>query len=254
MNILPPEFLRAPIAHRGLHNLDEGIPENSAAAFRAAIEAGYGIELDVQLTADDQPVVFHDYDLSRLTREKGDVRDRSVADLGTTPLNGGSESIPSLAEVLDLVAGQVPVLIEIKDQDRGLGPNVGELESAVAEVVKEYQGPIAVMSFNPNSVARMASVAPNLPRGLVTCDYTAEDWPNLPKMTLRRLRKIPDYALLNACFVSHQARDLDNPRIAQLKSKGAAILCWTIRSPEEETEARKFADNITFEGYEAPLT
>lgn len=253
MNTLPPDFLRAPIAHRGLHDLDAGIPENSIAAFRAAIDAGYGIELDVQLTADEQPVVFHDYDLSRLTREKGEVRTRSVADLGTTPLNGGAEGIPSLAEVLELVAGRVPLLVEIKDQDRGMGPNVGELEAAVAEVLNGYGGPVAVMSFNPNSVARMASVAPTLPRGIVSCGYTAEGWPQLPEITRRRLRKIPDYELLNACFISHDARDLENPRVAQLKSKGAAILCWTIRSPGAEAAARQHADNITFEGYRPAL-
>jgi glycerophosphoryl diester phosphodiesterase len=253
MTRLAPEFRRVPLAHRGYHDLTDSRPENSFAAFRAAIEHGYGIELDVQLTSDDRPVVFHDYEMSRLTREKGPVRQRSLADLGTTRLTGGSDTIPSLDEVLALVAGQVPLLIEIKDQDGGMGPNVGPLEESVAEALKPYDGPVAVMSFNPNAVARMASLSPETPRGIVTSAYRKDDWKLLSASTRNRLRSIPDFEVLNCDFISHEADDLDRPRVAQLKSKGAAILCWTIRSAEQEAAARKVADNITFEGYAAAL-
>ncbi len=249
MTPLHPDFRRLPLAHRGYHDLAEGRPENSVAAFEAAVEAGYGIECDVQLTADGRAVVFHDYDLGRLTREKGPVRQRSLADLGTTPLSGGSAGIPALETVLGLVAGRVPLLVEIKDQDGDMGPNVGPLEEAVAGALKEYDGPVAVMSFNPNAVARMAALSPDTPRGLTTSGFEAEDWELLTPATRNRLRDIPDYDLLNCCFISHDAKDLARPRVKQLKKKGAAILCWTIRSPEQEKAARRVVHNITFEGY-----
>jgi len=254
MSHLDPAFTQVPLAHRGYHDLAEGRPENSMAAFRAAIEAGYGIELDVQLTSDDRAVVFHDYELSRLTREKGPVRQRSIADLGTTPLTGGSEGIPSLDEVLALVAGQVPLLIEIKDQDGSMGPNVGQLEEAVAEALKTYDGPVAVMSFNPNSVARMAALSRDTPRGIITSAYRDKDWTLLPATTRKRLRGIPDYEKLSCDFISHEADDLGRARVAQLKSSGAVVLCWTIRSKAQEDEARKIADGITFEGYAAAIS
>jgi len=253
MSRLHPDFLRAPIAHRGYHDAADGRPENSPSAFRAAIAAGYGIELDVQLTADDRAVVFHDRDLSRLTREKGPIRQRSIRDLATTPLTGTREGIPSLEDVLALVAGQVPLLIEIKDQDGNMGPNVGPLEEAVVEALRGYAGPVGVMSYNPNAVARIASLSPDTPRGMVTEAYSAEDWRLLAKATRDRLRDIPDFELLTADFISHKANDLSRPRVAELKSKGATVFCWTVVSPDQEAEARKIADNITFEGYAAAL-
>ncbi len=245
---LNPSFQTIPLAHRALHDVAEGRPENSRSAARAAIAAGYGIEVDVQLTSDGGAVVFHDYALDRLTAERGPVRRRSLEDLAAIPLSGGDEGIPSLAEVLDLVAGQVPLLVEIKDQDGALGPDVGPLERAVATAFAGYTGPLAVMSFNPHSVAAMAELAPDVSRGLVTCDFDPEDWP-ASNTRLAELAGIPDYARVGASFISHDRRDLDRPRVAELKSGGAAILTWTVRSPEEEAEARRIAGNITFEGY-----
>jgi glycerophosphoryl diester phosphodiesterase len=248
---LPPAFLATPLAHRGYHDKAQGRPENSPAAFRAAITAGYGIELDLQLSADGQAMVFHDYDLSRLTGEKGAFGARSAAELGAITLRHGTDTIPTLTQVLDIVAGQVPLLIEIKDQDGALGPGVGPLESATAAALAGYRGPVAVMSFNPHAVAAMARLAPAVPRGLTTCDYAAADWPTVPAATREILRGIPDYAATGACFISHDRKDLARPRVAALKAQGAAILCWTVRNPADEAQARKVADNITFEGYAA---
>ena len=109
MNGLPPVFLGAPIAHRALHDMGDGRPENSRAAIVAAMEHGYGIEIDLQLSADGQAMVFHDYDLKRLTGQKGPVRTRQAAALAAITLTGGDEGIPTLAEVLALVRGRVPV-------------------------------------------------------------------------------------------------------------------------------------------------
>ena len=253
MSRLPAQFLGAPIAHRALHDLAYGRPENSPAAIEAACRAGYGIEIDLQLSSDGQAMVFHDYDLNRLTHETGPVRQRSAQELGRIVLRGGTDGIPRLDQVLAQVAGRVPLLIEIKDQDGAMGARVGALEAAAAKVLDGYDGPVAVMSFNPHSMTAMAGLAPNLPRGLTTCDYTAEDWPLLPAGTRARLRDIPDYDATGACFISHQASDLGAARVADLKARGAAILCWTIRSAEAEAEARKIAHNVTFEGYPAAI-
>jgi glycerophosphoryl diester phosphodiesterase len=252
MNGLPPDFLRRPIAHRALHG--PGRPENSRAAVRAAVEAGYGIEIDLQLSADGDAMVFHDYDLGRLTGARGAVGARRATDLECIALSGGDgEGIPTLAEVLEIVSGRAPLLIEIKDQDGLMGPNVGTLEAATVRALEGYEGPVAVMSFNPNSVERMAELAPDLPRGITTSAFDAEFWPNLPERVRDSLRDIPDFGSAGAHFVSHQAGDLDRPRVQDLRGRGVPVLCWTIRSPAEERAARRLADNITFEGYAAAI-
>ncbi|MGR3372159.1 glycerophosphodiester phosphodiesterase family protein [Pseudooceanicola nanhaiensis] len=250
---LPAAFLEAPIAHRALHDVTQGRPENSREAIEAAVAAGYGIEIDLQLSADRQAMVFHDYDLDRLTGETGPLRARSAAALGQIKLKGGATGIPTFAEVLELVAGRVPLLVEIKDQDGQLGAAVGILEEAAAEAVRGYDGPLAFMSFNPNSVRVLSGLAPDVPRGIVTCSYRPDDWKPIPSGTLDRLREIPDIAASRASFISHEARDLDRPRVAALLDQGLPVLCWTIRSPDQETLARQVAQNITFEGYPAAL-
>lgn len=250
---LPAAHLGPPIAHRGYHDRAEGRPENSIAAFEAAIAAGYGIECDIQPAADGVPMVFHDYDLRRLTGVPGRIRARTSGELGRLRLLDGADGIPSLADLLSLVAGRVALLIEIKDQDGAMGPAVGPLEEAVAAALAGYDGPVAVMSFNPHSVAALAAAAPHLPRGLVTSAYDPQDWPLLPERVRDRLRAIPDYGATGASFISHEAADLGAGRVGALKREGAAILCWTIRSPEAEAAARRIADNVTFEGYPAAL-
>lgn len=248
---LPAEFLRVPIAHRALHDMARGRPENSREAIDAAIAAGYGIEIDLQLSADRRAVVFHDYDIDRLTGESGPVRARTARALGAIPLSGGATGIPTFAEVLDQVAGRVPLLVEIKDQDGTLGPAIGILEEAAARDAAGYDGPLAFMSFNPNSVRVLSGFAPGIPRGLVTSAYRPEDWGPIPAARRDRLRAIPDIEASRAAFISHEAPDLDRPRVAELRAKGLPILCWTIRSPEQEAQARKVAHNVTFEGYAA---
>lgn len=251
MSVLPDSFLKIPIAHRGFHDRASGRPENSVAAFKAAIGAGYGIEMDIQPSRDGVPMVFHDYNLMRLTGQSGPIQGKTAKELSRLPLLGGDDPMPTLADVLELTAGRVPLLIELKDQDGALGPNVGPLERAVAAILDGYDGPAAVMSFNPHSVAALAEAAPDLPRGLVTEAYADSDTQMIPPARRDALREIPDIDRVGASFISHQASDLDRPRVQELKKGGLPILCWTIRSPEQEAEARKTADNITFEGYAA---
>lgn len=253
MTRMPADFRRLPIAHRALHDVTDGRPENSRAAIRAAIDAGYGIEIDLQLSRDGQAMVFHDYNLTRLTGINGAIQRRDAAELATIGLLGGDEGIPTLAEVLALVDGRVPMLIELKDQHGQMGVTDGRLERAVAQELQGYDGPAALMSFNPNPVVELSTLLPHIPRGLVTEHYPEGDWPLLKSETRAHLRTIPDYDRAGACFVSHSIKDLDNPRIAELRAQGADVYCWTVRSLAQEQEARKVADNITFEKYLAEI-
>ena len=245
---LHPDFLTKPLTHRGLHDVSEGRPENSRAAIRAAIEMGYGIEIDLQLSADQTPMVFHDYGLHRLTAAAGAVAQLSANQLGAIQLAGGNEGIPDLAEILGLVAGKAPLLIEFKDQDGAMGTNVGPLEKAAADLLSKYSGPVGVMSFNPNSVACLAEFLPDVARGIVTSAYTPDDWP-LSQVVCDYLRDIPDYDRVGASFISHELADLGRARVAELKANGANVLCWTVKSAEQEVQARMVAENITFEQY-----
>lgn len=251
---LPSGFLTLPIAHRAYHDRAAGRPENSRAAIRAAVAAGYGIEIDLQLSKDGVPMVFHDETLERLTAHEGWLCDLTAAELSTILLKDSDEGIPTLAEVLDIVAGKVPLLIELKDQTLRMAETDARLEAATAGALASYHGPVAVMSFNPHAIAHMARLAPDVPRGLTTSAYDPTDWAPLPPETCDQLRAIPDYDRVSAAFISHEAADLSRPRVADLAAQGAAILCWTIRSPEAEAEARRIAQNVTFEGYSAPIT
>lgn len=251
--LLPEAFLRLPIAHRALHDRAQGRIENSPAAITAAIEAGYGIEIDVQLSRDGVAMVFHDETLDRLTAHSGLVCERTAAELCQIGLTGGPDCIPTLAQVLRQIAGRAPLLIEIKDQTGLMAPSDGRLESAVAADLAGYAGPVALMSFNPHSVAHMARLWPSIARGLTTSAYDTKDWAPLPAETCAHLRGIPDYDRTLSSFISHEAADLARPRVAELRAQGANILCWTIKSQAAELAARKYAQNITFEQYLAHL-
>ncbi len=249
----PAAMRRLPVAHRAFHSRADRRPENSPAAVRAAIAAGYAIEIDVQLSRDGVAMVFHDEDLDRLTAATGPLAGRTAAELAAIRLTDADDGIPTLAGILGLVAGRVPLLIELKDQTLVMGPTDGRLEAAVAADLADYAGDVALMSFNPHCMAHMARLAPQVARGITTSSYDPADWAPVPAGVCDRLREIPDYDRVGASFISHQADDLARPRVAELKAAGAVILCWTIRSPEEEALARKVADNVTFETYPAAI-
>ncbi|MEL6643060.1 MAG: glycerophosphodiester phosphodiesterase family protein [Pseudomonadota bacterium] len=246
---LPPGFLDRPFAHRALHDGTGACPENSLPAIRAACAIGYGIEVDVQLSSDGRAMVFHDHDLERLTGGAGPVRAQTSAALQDARLLGGTAQVPTLAACLDEIAGRVPLLIEIKDQDGGLGPDIGALEEAVARDIAWYDGPLAVMSFNPHSTAAMRDLAPDVCRGLTTCDFAEAEYAGLSEARRAALAGITDFKRAGAAFVSHDRNDLSNPAVTRLKAAGVPILCWTVRSAEQEHDAREVADQITFEGY-----
>ena len=250
---LHPDFLRLPLAHRAYHDRAAGRIENSMSAIRAAVAAGYGIEIDLQLSSDGVPMVFHDNDLDRLTAQTGPLRARTAAALGEFALTGSTDTIPAFAQALAQIAGRVPLLVELKDQSLTLSDTDGDLEAAAVAALDGYSGPVALMSFNPHCVAHLARLAPDLPRGLTTSAYDPGDWHPLPAATCAILRAIPDYDRTESSFISHEAADLARPRVADLQAQGASVLCWTIRTPEAEAKARRIAQNITFETYAAAL-
>lgn len=240
---LPQAFLDGPIAHRALHDRSAGRIENALRSVRAAIAAGLAIEIDLQLSADGEAMVFHDATLDRLTWSKGPVHRIPAAVLQGLYLRDSRDTIQTLPQILKEVRGRVPILIELKDQSPR---DTGQLERATAMALTRYKGPVAVMSFNPRMVARMAKMAPDIPRGLTTGTFAGED---LPEAVLAHLRQITDFDAVGASFISHEAADLSSPRVAQIKAAGYPVLTWTIKTPEAEAMARTVADQITFEGY-----
>jgi glycerophosphoryl diester phosphodiesterase len=150
---------------------------------------------------------------------------------------------------MSYIAGRVPVLIELKDQDGTLGDTPSVFESAVCKILDRYTGPVAIMSFNPFMIARCAKLSPNIPRGLITEVFKQDEWPNISKFRCDKLTKISDYFNAGATFISHDHMDLKSDEVNRLKKAGATILCWTVRTQNEDIEARKIADSVTFENY-----
>ncbi|MEO0362212.1 MAG: glycerophosphodiester phosphodiesterase family protein [Pseudomonadota bacterium] len=250
---LPRAFFDAPIAHRGLHDRASGVIENSRAAVAAATEAGYGIEIDLQLSADGEAMVFHDDRLDRLTATTGPVRARPARELARLELTGGAEGMPTLADILDLVRGRVPLLIEAKDQSGALGPVDGRLERRAARLLAAYEGPVALMSFNPDSVAAMAEAAPSVARGRVTMDFRAAEWAGVAPDRRAALNGLGDLDALACGFISHHHTTLEGEEAQRVMATGRPVLCWTVRSEAEEASARRHAANVTFEGYRAAI-
>lgn len=224
------ELFAKPFAHRGLHGA--GTPENSRTAFRAAIEAGHGIELDVQASADGEAIVFHDYELGRLTDATGKLAESSAAALGAVPLKGETEGLPTLAEILALINGRVPLLIEVKSPGR----RIGALSGAVARALESYIGPVAVMSFNPAVPRWFARHCPDVLRGLVV---TEEGEPERGRFK-RRL----SLWWSKADFLAYDIRDLPS---AFAKASGLRVGTWTVRSEAQRATAAKHADQIIYE-------
>jgi glycerophosphoryl diester phosphodiesterase len=250
MTRLAQVFLERPVAHRGLHG--DGAPENSLSAFRAAREAGYGVELDVQLSADGRAVVFHDPTLERLTGRTGVVAEMTAAELGEIALKGGDgDRIPTLAQALE-AAGDAPVLLEIKPQ-RDLDA-LAALGAEAGRALAAHAGPAAAMSFDPRASAGLRAAAPEIAFGLIGKDFVNNrrgeaGWPELSGAERRRLTDLEMFEEAGADFVSWHWRDLAHPPVQALRARGVPVLCWTTRAPEEEAEARRLADNVTFEHY-----
>jgi glycerophosphoryl diester phosphodiesterase len=223
-----------PFAHRGLHG--GGRVENSNGAFDAAAEAGYGIELDVQLSRDFWPMVFHDDRLDRLTNKTGPLAALTASELRSIRLYTSREVMPTLSEALQIVAARVPVLIELKAPDR----HVARLCEAVEEALKDVSGPVGVMSFNPEVGAWFARRAPGRLRGLVVSERG--------KKGLRgRLERRLALWRSGADFLAYDIRDLPSRFAAAARSRGRSVYTWTVRSEAERARAAACADQIIFE-------
>lgn len=229
---------RTPFAHRGLHG--HGVVENSRAAFEAAIAAGHGIETDVQVSKDGVAMAFHDYDLDRLTRKQGLVIDRKAAKLEKIRFKDSNETVPHLTEMLALVDGRVPLLIELKAKSR----KVKKLCRSVAGALADYQGEAAVMSFNPEVGRWFSKHAPLVVRGLVVTEHDEISLAARIKGAMQRslsvFRAEPD-------FLAYDVRDLPSAFADSLRAKNVPVVTWTVRTDGERASAAEGADQIIYE-------
>lgn len=242
-------FLR-PIAHRGLHDTHSGIIENSAAAARAAIAKGYGIECDVRCGEDGLPIVFHDRDLARLTGADGLIDAMDANDLPRLIYKGSTDRVITLEELLDLIAGAVPLLVEIKSEWDP--PNMSFLRS-IAVQVSRYRGPVAVMSFDPAVIEPFKEFAPFVPRGIVSGSYAGDGW-WADKLTAERRAELRDFLSLGEADPDFLAYEVDAlpttvTRFAR-ETFNVPVFTWTVRSEEDRARAARYADAPIFEGYE----
>lgn len=222
-------------AHRGLHG--HGVPENSLSAFERAVEKGLGIELDVQLSADGQVVVFHDYTTDRMTGVKGKISEMTYRELQELNLGQTKEKIPLLSSVLEVVDGKVPILIELKGENSNTG-----LCPAVCRELEGYKGNFIVESFNPLLIRAFAKLRPDVPRGILSANLTK---------TKGALGFALKHLLLNfLCRVDFVAYDFSDkfPLTARLcVMLGARKLLWTPRNDEEIARSIPRCDGVIFE-------
>lgn len=227
-------------AHRGLW--DSESPENSLGAFKKAIDKGYGIELDVNPIENGTPVVFHDSKLSRMTGKDGYIQNLTLDELKKLTLLDSDQQIPTLEEVLNLVDGKTPLLIEIKSQDK-----IGELEKQVLELLKNYKGEYAIQSFNPYSLAWFYENAPKIWRGQLSSFFKGTKLGIFKKLVLRRLgmKKTTHHN-----FVSYDIKNLPNRFTKRLE---VPLLAWTVNNQEEYIKAIQCADNVIFQNFEPKI-
>ena len=226
---------RAPIAHRGLHDGNQARWENTLPAFQAAVDGGYGIELDVQLSSDGAALVFHDEKLERLTGRDGQIHELSVSDAAGTMIGGTADTIPTLPQVLELIGGKVPVVIELKGN---LGHDTG-LVAVVAKALDGYQGEAAIMSFAHWHIRNFAAQAPG-----VVCGLTAEG--------SRSGQMESHFSMLahGIDFVSYNVDELPNPFVSFVRERLAMpVITWTVRDETQVARTHEHADQMTFEGF-----
>ncbi len=230
------------IAHRGLWS-PNGAPENSLGAFQAACAAGYGIELDVQLSADGEAIVFHDEDLERMTGVPGRLCDHTAAELSALRLKGSDERIPTLLETLALVGHRAMVHVELKTPFGQVGP----LEQRVHEVIIDHNGPVCVIGFNPYSHAWFAERFPGVLRGLNSYSYKRA--PHMDEDQRASFAKLEHIAIAKPHFLALGLDMLPSRIAAGLRGEGLPIVAWTARDPQQWEAIREGCDNLIFEGF-----
>lgn len=236
-----------PIAHRGLHDAAAGVIENTASAFNAAIAGGFGIECDLQISADGEAMVHHDDALGRLTEGGGRLAGMAAADIRKVRFKNGGDRILTLDELCDLVSGRVTLVIELKSAFDG---DV-RLAERTREVLAGYTGPAAVMSFDPALVAHLRSAAPRLTRGIVAQrHHTSPDWGTMSDFEKCRLAFLLHGPHTRPDFVAYSVKDLPSPGpwIARNVFR-RPLLTWTVRTESDRRTARRYADQMIFEGF-----
>ena len=224
-----------PIAHRGYHDGNRKIWENTLSAFSRAIEAGFAIECDLQYVADGVPVVFHDSDLQRLCAIKGDVRAKTSGELGLLAVGGTADKVPTLKQVLMLVDGRVPLVLELKGRE---GDDDG-FALAVLDVLEDYAGPVALMSFDHWLLKDLKAAGTALPLGLTAEGARPETF------------FVHEEAMqLGLDFISYHYGHLPNPFIAKERAAGIPVITWTVRDQKAVAVTRENADQMTFEGFD----
>jgi glycerophosphoryl diester phosphodiesterase len=241
-----------PIAHRGLHARENGIIENTLSAAQAAIEHGFSVECDVQLTADEEAVVFHDFLLERLTNSPGEVVSTGVAALTALTMKDTEDRIPTLGAFLEAIGGRAPLIIEIKSRFDG----DWRLAERVAAVIAEYEGPIAIKSFDPQIIAYLRDNSDRLgtnryPLGMVAqARYEDAEWRSRPQTLRENLTAFLHYPQTRPDFLSWRVDDLPHAIPFLLRTqRDTPVITWTVRREDQRARAEQWADQIIFEGF-----
>ena len=226
------------IAHRGYHNIKKEIPENSILAFEEAIKNNLIIELDVHILKDGKVVVFHDDNIKRMTGIDKNIKDMTFNELQKVKLQETEQKIPLLQEVLEIVNGRVPIIIELKNDVK-----CGVLENEVIKILKKYDGKFAIKSFNPFSINYIRKNYPEAIRGQLISSFKNKKMSKIKKIFLSKF--IFNF-ISKPDFISYDIKSLPNKKIAKLR-KNKMILGWTIRSEEDLDKAKKYCDNFICE-------
>jgi glycerophosphoryl diester phosphodiesterase len=238
-------LIARPVAHRGLHDAAKGIIENTPSAFAAAVAGRYGIECDLQLSADGEAMVYHDDTLDRLTEGHGRLDAMTAAELRRVSFKATADRMISLGELCELVAGRATLVIELKsrfDGDRRLAARAGK-------VLAGYRGPAAAMSFDGKPMAALRAVAPGVPRGLVA--HGGRRGQDRPKAAAAHALATLGHALrAHPQFIAYSVTDLPAalPMMAR-RLLGLPLLAWTVRGAAERATAERYADQMIFEGF-----
>lgn len=237
-------------AHRGLHNIQEGIVENSPSAIQAAIDGGVGIELDVQMSAGRVPMVFHDETLSRLCARDGRLAFMKADELRRVPYSVGADCIIGLEECLEMVDGKVPLLIEVKSHWHGKP----QMEQEIATVLKDYKGAYGLMSFDPIVIENLKLTGIAAPLALVTARFAPKDWVGLDEAERQAgTMHFEKARALKVDFLAHHVADLKNPLLEKIKLElGLPLFSWTVSTPEMLDFARAAGAVPIFEGGVVP--
>ena len=243
-----PAWLTArPIAHRALHDAARGVIENTASAVDAAIARDYAIEVDIQLSADGEAMVFHDDTLERLTQAEGATSALTAAELKAVAMRGTTDRMMTLAELLARVGGRVPLVIELKSHFDG----ATAVALRAADVLAGYGGPAALMSFDPDLVAAVRQLAPHIPRG-ITMEHRYDDpeWEFVNPQTRHDWGNLLHFARTRPDFIAHYVKELPSTAVDRVRQDHPIpLLTWTVRTEADRAVAARHADQMIFEGF-----